>query len=215
MRLVGNYFSPFVRRVAVSLHALHIPFELEEVSVANEPDRVRVHNPVVRIPALLLDSGEVLVESYAILDEIDQIAGPAKALIPPSGPERRRVMQITAIAMASMEKAQWAFYERRFHPEEKVHQPWIDHNDAQAIGGLKYLDEIAAQIAPGGWLANTPAITQADISAAIICRSIDMIRPNLKVKSEAPHLCSFAERCERLPAFVAAPVPAAPPAAKR
>jgi glutathione S-transferase len=41
---------------------------------------VRAHNPVVRIPALLLDDGELVVESYAILDEIDQMVGPERAL---------------------------------------------------------------------------------------------------------------------------------------
>jgi len=39
-------------------------------------------------------------------------------------------MKMTTIALASIEKAQWAFYERRFRPSEKVHLPWIEHNDA-------------------------------------------------------------------------------------
>src|SRR3954453_10489077 len=78
-------------------------------SVSKEPEQVRVHNPVVRIPALLLDDGDVLVESYAILDEIDQMVGPERVLTPASGRRRREVMKITAIALASMEKAQWAF----------------------------------------------------------------------------------------------------------
>ena len=54
-------------------------------------------------------------------------------------------MKVTAIARASIEKAQWAFYERRFRPLEKVHLPWIEHNDAQVIGGLEFLDGLAWQ----------------------------------------------------------------------
>lgn len=214
MKLIGNYFSPYVRRVAVSLNAVGLPFDLEEVSVANEPERVRVHNPVVRIPTLLLEDGEPLVESYAILDEIDQRVGPSKALIPASGASRRRVMQITAIALASMDKAQWAFYERRFRPEEKVHQPWIDHNDNQVIGGLRYLDAIAARIPAGGWLAGTPTLTQADITATVVCGSINFIRPHLNLVTEVPSLFQFASRCEGLPAFMGAPVPKVPPTPK-
>ena len=102
MKLLGHYLSPFTRRVGVSLHALGIPFEFEFVSTVQEPERVRAHNPLVRIPALVLDDGEALIESYAILDEIDQMVGPARALVPPAGRERRRVMQLTAIALASM-----------------------------------------------------------------------------------------------------------------
>ena len=61
-------------------------------------------------------------------------------------------MKVTAIALASTEKAQWAFYERRFRPEEKVHQPWIDHNDQQAVGGSRFLDGLASRAETrAGW----------------------------------------------------------------
>lgn len=215
MRLVGNYFSPFVRRVAISLHTLDLSFQLEEVSVANEPERVRLHNPLVRIPALILDSGDVLVESYAILDEVDQMAGPGRALVPTSGPARRNVMQLMAIAAACVEKAQWAFYETKFRPTQKVHQPWIDHNDGQVVGGLRYLETKAAALAPGAWLAGTSRITQADITTAVVFGSISSVRPNLSVHSEFPALARFAARCEELAAFKAAPAAASPPSAKR
>ena len=75
MKLVGNYLSPYVRRVAVSLHLLELPFTLDALYVFKEPDVVRQLNPVVRIPVLILDDGSSLVESSAILDEIDQIVG--------------------------------------------------------------------------------------------------------------------------------------------
>jgi glutathione S-transferase len=128
MKLLGHYMSPYTRRVAVSLNVLGMPFELVELSVIAQPERVRLHNPVLRIPTVVMDDGEPLVESGAILDEIDQMAGPARALIPPHGASRRRVMQTAALAIASMEKVQWGYYERRFRPPEKVHEPWIEHN---------------------------------------------------------------------------------------
>ena len=88
MKLIGHYLSPFSRRVdaidemagpeAISLHAMNMPFEDEQISAFKDvlPDAVREHNPVIRIPALVLDDGEVLIESYAILDAIDEMAGP-------------------------------------------------------------------------------------------------------------------------------------------
>ena len=79
MKLVGNYLSPYVRRVAVSLNLLELPFELEELYVFKQPEVVRKLNPVVRIPVLTLDDGSSLVESSAILYEIDQIVGPNRA----------------------------------------------------------------------------------------------------------------------------------------
>jgi len=207
VRLLGHYLSPFTRRVAVSLHALGIPFVLEELSVMREPERVRPYNPLLRIPTMVLDDGEALIESDAMLDEIDQMAGPARALVPPSGSQRRRVMQIMSFALASMDKQQWAFYERRFRPPEKVYQPWIDHNEAQSLGGLRHLEAVAARAT--GWLAGTHAMTQADITTAVIVTFLIEIRPDLK--DVLPNLCAFAERCEALPAFRAAAMPASAP----
>lgn len=209
MKLIGHYLSPFTRRVGVSLHVLNVPFELEFVSTLREPEKVQAHNPLVRIPALLLDEGEALVESYAILDEIDQMVGPARALVPPAGPERRRVMQLTAIATGSMDKAQWAFYERRFRPEEKVHQPWIDHNERQSLGGLRHLEAIASNMKRADWLAGTPRMTQADITTAVVVSFVTLVRPELR--DIVPNLCRFAARCEELPAFQAAPMPESQP----
>jgi hypothetical protein len=62
LRLIGNFLSPYVRRVAVSLHILELPFELEELFVFKEPDVVRRHNPLVRIPVLVLELGRVISE---------------------------------------------------------------------------------------------------------------------------------------------------------
>jgi glutathione S-transferase len=72
-------------------------------------------------------------------------------LLPPK--PRREVMKITATALASTEKAQWAFYERRDRPEEKVYQPWIDHNDQQVLGGFLFLDQLANAAGEENWLA--------------------------------------------------------------
>lgn len=120
MRLIGFYLSPFVRRVAVSLSILNLPFELEEVLVFGEPDLVRSYNPLVRIPILVLDDGTKLFESGAILDEIDHMVSPELRLTPDDGPLRRRVVQTTAMALACAEKAQWAMYEGRVRPAEKI-----------------------------------------------------------------------------------------------
>ena len=207
MRLIGNFLSPYVRRVAVSLNALGMPFEMEEVLVFKNPEAVRKHNPVARIPTLVLDDGEVLIESYAILDAIDDIAGPDKSLTPPSGRERRHVMKVTAVGVGAMEKAQWAFYEGRFRPKEKIHQPWVEHNEQQVLGGLGYLGALAGKAEEENWLAGTPRMSQADITGAVAFSFIRTIRPALKIEDKAPQLARFAERCEAMDIFRDAPIP--------
>lgn len=210
MRLIGIYLSPFVRRVAVSLSILKLPFESDDVFVFGERDIVRSYNPLVRIPILALDDGENLVESGAILDEIDQMVSPGQRLTPSDGPLRRRVVQTTAIALACAEKSQWAFYEDRVRPAEKVHTPWIEHNDNQVLGGFRHLNVAAASMTDDGWIAGTPNISQADVTTTVAYTFANIARPNLELAERFPHLSRFAERCETLPAFLETPVPTAP-----
>jgi glutathione S-transferase len=200
MKLLGRYASPYTRRVAVSMTLLGVKFEHEPVPVWDTPDPVKAHNPVVRVPTLVLDDGDALVESYAILDWLDEQAG-ANRLTPASGIERRRVMKTTAIALGAIDKAIWAAYELRFHPKEKQHAPWIEHNEKQVLGGLKWLDGLAAK-AGDGWLCG-PKMTQADVTAAIACTFASTARPKLGVAEAAPALAKLAARAEALPAFTA------------
>src|SRR5215472_4738324 len=98
MILVGQYDSPFVRRVAISLGVLGLACERDTRSVFSDFDAMRRINPLGRIPSLVLDGGEVLIDSAAILDWLDETAGPARALLPRAGPERRRALRLIALA---------------------------------------------------------------------------------------------------------------------
>ena len=200
MKLIGGFGSPYVRRVAVSLNILGFDWEQEAVSVFDSPDRVGKYNPLVRVPTLVLDDGEALVESYAILDALDDMAGDAKRLMPPSGGARRAVMQLTAVGAGTMDKAVWSYYEGRFHPPEKVHEPWVEHNEGQVMGGLGFLDTCAEK-AGDGWLAGSDRIGQADITAAVAIGFANRVRPNLDVMGAFPHLAAFAARCEAMDEF--------------
>lgn len=206
MKLYGVYLSPYTRRVAIALNILDMPFEHDGLRIFETPEPVRAHNPLVRVPTLVMDDGSSLVESWAILDELDRLAGPERALAPAAGTKRREVMQIAAYGVGVMEKAQWAFYERRFHPEEKVHEPWEAHNDAQVVAGLKHLDSIAAS-AGDGCLAGTDSVSHADIAAAVAHSFVRAVRPKLDADTIAPALSAFTARCEALPAFKACPLP--------
>ena len=84
MILVGRYRSPFTRRVAISMQLLGIEYEHRPHTAWSNLAEVRAVNPVGRVPALILDSGEALFDSSAILDYIDQLAGPQRALVPPT-----------------------------------------------------------------------------------------------------------------------------------
>ena len=90
MLLIGMFDSPFVRRVAVSMQLLDIGFEHANWSIGRDFERIRQHSALGRVPTLVLDDGEVLSESAAILDYLDDRVGPGRALLPSGGAARRR-----------------------------------------------------------------------------------------------------------------------------
>ena len=189
--------SPFVRRVAVSMVWLGIAFEHRNWSVGKDFDRIRDVNPLGRVPTLMLDDGEALTESGAILDHLDQIVGPERALLP-AGAIRRRALHLMALASGAAEKGVAVIYEAAFRPAEKRHEPWVARCRTQMEGGLSQLDAACAASA-GSWLVGD-AITQADITAACVYRFLFETQ-NLGDDHRFRHLRQHAARLEAMPAF--------------
>ena len=79
MILVGQYDSPFVRRVAVTLNHYHMPFTRNPLSIFRNAAEVQKLNPLLRVPVLILEGGETLIDSHAIIDHLDEIRMPTDA----------------------------------------------------------------------------------------------------------------------------------------
>lgn len=196
MLLIGRNMSPFTRRVAVTLGMLDLEFEYQSLTAWNNLDELRRLNPVGRIPALVLEGGEVLVDSAAILDYLDEFAGPERALIPPTGQLRRDVLRLTAVAVGAMEKAAQVRWERALRPPEKIHEPWIEHNRGQVRSALEWLE---AQV-PGQWMLRE-RLTQADISIAVACEFFPLVDDTLFTPSAYPYLAGMLAKMREYAAF--------------
>ena len=105
MILIGQYDSPFVRRVVVTLQNYDMPFERQVLSVYGDFERMLAVNPLGKVPALRLNSGEVVFDSQMIIDHLDEAAGPERALTPPGGDQRRQVLRRIAVALGMAEGA--------------------------------------------------------------------------------------------------------------
>src|SRR6266516_3296654 len=118
MILIGQYDSPFVRRVALALRFYELPFEHRPWSTFGDGDKIAPYNPLRRVPTLVLDGGEALIESAAILDYLDEVVGPDKAMIAPRGQARRRDLHTIALATGLGDKAVSLVYERVLRKEQ-------------------------------------------------------------------------------------------------
>ncbi len=197
MVLVGRYLSPFVRRVAVTLRLYGLDYEHRPLMAFGEDKKTLSRwNPVGRVPVLLLDDGEVLFESGAILDYLDQRVGPEKALTPPSGPERREVLRLMNIATGAAEKTVLTVYEVRFRPEEKRHEPWVAMCAEQVQNSFEALS--ARAVMP--WMIGK-SLTQADVTATCCWSFARRAKPELTDGIRAPRLDEITARAEAMPEF--------------
>lgn len=198
MILVGQYDSPVTRRVAIALHHYGMPFTRDTRSIFGDAAAVAKVSPLTRIPALVLYDGEVLIDSAAILDFLDEQAG-AAALIPRSGSARRLVLQMTALAQGTLEKVAAVVYERHFHSPEHRSTAWLDRCLGQASAGL---DELTRRLATP--YACGPTLTHADVMITALIWYIQDRMDEVLSRTAHAALITLAEHCESLPAFRAA-----------
>jgi glutathione S-transferase len=208
MILVGQYDSPFVRRVAIALRLYGLPFEHRPWSTFGEGDKIAAFNPLRRVPTLVLEDGEALIESMAILDYLDELVGPDKAMIADRGPERRRALNICALATGLGDKAVSLVYERVLRGEHQS-KLWVARCEAQIGGVLEVLEKERAGIASPYWFG--ARMGHADIAVACVLRFTSEAHPQLVDAARYPALAAHAARCEALPVFKEIVQPLIPP----
>jgi glutathione S-transferase len=209
MILIGQYDSPFVRRVAIALRLYGIAFEQRPWSTFGDAKKIAPYNPLRRVPTLLLDGGEALIESTAILDYLDELVGPTKAMIAESGPERRHALKICALATGLGDKAVSLLYERVLRKDAL--KLWVARCEAQIGGVLDALEKERAAVATPYWFGKR--IGHADIAVGCVLRFTGEAHPALFNAARYPALTAHAGACEALPPFREIVQPLSPPSA--
>lgn len=204
MQLVGMLDSPYVRRVAVSLRLLGLPFEHRSVSVFRQFDDFAAVNPVVKAPTLVCDDGTVLMDSTLILEHAEDLAaaGGRRSLVPGDAAERLYERRVLGLALAACEKCVQIVYEQTLRPTEKQHAPWLDRVRAQMRTAFDLLE---AEIATRPLAATSAAITQAGVTAAVAWQFTQAARPGELAAGAYPALMAHGESAEALAEFVAFP----------
>ena len=196
--LIGRYFSPFVRRVAVTLPHVRVPYRYRAVSNLTYRPGFEERNPAGRIPVMVLASGETLIDSAAMLDYLDERAGPGRALMPAFGLERRRAFFIVMVAVGTIERAMAANGERR-RPADKQMSDRLELLRDLTRRGLTALDR---ELSGRDWFVGDRML-QPDISAAVGLTFIRRVDPGLVGDGDVPALSHLTQRCEARPEFQA------------
>ncbi|AZO66538.1 MULTISPECIES: glutathione S-transferase family protein [unclassified Mesorhizobium] len=208
MILIGQYDSPFVRRVGIALTLYNLPFEHRPWSTFGDADKIRPYNPLTRVPTLVLDNGEVLIESHAMLDHLDSLVAAEHRMFPTDEPARRQALKIAALATGLGDKAVSLFYERLLH--EPISDLWVERCRKQIEGVMAVLEADRSTRPESYWFGDR--IGHADIAVAAALRFLGEAHHGLASLAAFPALAVHAARLEALPVFRTVSQPFIPPA---
>lgn len=194
MILIGQYDSPFVRRVGIALTLQGLAFEHRPWSTFGEADRIRPFSPLTRVPVLVV--GEVaLTDSHLILAHLDECAPEGRSLMPADPAARLAARRLIGLATGLAETAVSLFYEMKLHDSPS---PLLaERRRGQVRTAAAVLEAAAGAATP--FLCG-PAIGHADIAVAAALGFVAEAHPGLLDPRDMPAL---ARRCAALEAMAA------------
>ena len=144
MKLMSSPASPFGRKVKMTIVIKNLTEKVEIMPVdATKGDAgLNAANPLGRIPALLLDSGDSIHDSHVICEYLDTV-GSGPILVPRAGPERWRTLTLGSLADGLIEQALLQVYEGRYRPENMRVDAWVARLQSKIDRTLDHLESAA------------------------------------------------------------------------
>jgi glutathione S-transferase len=139
MKLTFSPASPFARKVRIAAIELGLIEKIEFVPTIVAPatpnDEYSKINPLKKLPALILDDGDVILDSYVITEYLDELAGGGK-LIPATGATRWRVKSEHSLLQGMLDSMLLCRYEGAVRPQGLQWQAWSDDHWNRAWNGM-------------------------------------------------------------------------------
>jgi glutathione S-transferase len=198
MILIGQYDSPFVRRVGIAMTLYGIAFEHRPWSTFGDAEKIRPYNPLTRVPTLVLDDGDVLLDSTPIIDYLDSLVPAEKRMLPVAEPARHRALKVTTMGVHMAEKAVSLFYEKALH-KETASDVWVNRCRTQISGALAALEADRAARKTEYWFGDR--IGHADIAVAAALRFIGDAHASVVSIADLPALAAHSKKHEAMPVF--------------
>lgn len=203
MILIGQYDSPFVRRVAFALRHYGMDFEHRAHSVFRDASLIAAHNPLRRVPTLITNGGTVFTETSVCLDVLDgrvaieRGSDCADLLLPRAGASREVGLRVCGFINGVLDKAVSLVYEREVRSARDA--AWVKRCELQVHETLQMLEAERAAQSSSYWLGS--AVSHADIAASCAITFIHDALPGAIVANTLPALHALNQRCESLPQF--------------
>jgi len=204
MKLLSSLASPYTRKVRIVLAEKKVECELEPVDVVPVENPVNPHNPLGKIPTLILDDGTALYDSRVIVEFLDAVS-PISRLIPDQIRDRVAVRRWEALADGVTDAGILVRYESLRDKKERS-QAWTDKQVARMHRGMKQLE---TELAERDW-CHTGRYSLADIALGCCVGWLGFRKPgDVDWPARYPTLARHYGKLMERPAF-ADTVPQAP-----
>ena len=138
MKILYSPASPYSNKVRMAAHYVGIAAESVLTDTNASPPELTDNNPLGKIPTLITADGQSVYDSRAIMHFLDRET--KGKLYPKNAGKRTQVEIFEALCDGICDSLLAIVYEKRFHPTEKVHQPWIDRQWEKVERGLDHLE---------------------------------------------------------------------------
>jgi len=204
MKLLASPASPYTRKVRIVLAEKKIDCDIEQVDVAPVENPVNRHNPLGKIPTLVLDDGTALYDSRVIAEFLDG-KSPISRLIPEDLRDRVAVRRWEALADGVLDAGLLVRYESLRDKKEQSK----DWSAKQLTRMKRGMAEMASELAEKPW-CHGERYSLADIALGCCVGWLGFRKPgDVDWLKEYPPLARHYEKLMARPAF-ADTVPRAP-----
>ncbi len=196
MKLYGSRTSPYVRKVRIVMTEKRIECDFVEENVWSADTSVTLHNPLTKIPVLVLDDGMALYDSRVVAEYLDGVT-PVSRLIPDGGRERALVKRWEALGDGIADAGIAVFLERKRELGVQ-NKDWI----TRQLGKVNSAIAAAARELGDRDYCHGLSLTLGDISLACALLWMEFRMPEIQWRANHPNLKKWVERLEAMPSFV-------------
>jgi glutathione S-transferase len=192
VKLYNTPTSPFGRKVLITAIEKGLDGKMEVLPARTPEAELPKKNPLDKLPVLVTDDGEVLIESSLICEYLDEI-GAGSRLVPAEGKARRQIIQAQAVSQGVLDAVVLLRMEDRRKPEERSKE-WIERQSKKVVRGVPALEGLLASLPQGPTLAH--------ITFACTLWFMDKHGIGGDWRKTAPKLAAWYEGFSKRPSFV-------------
>lgn len=186
MKLFCSSTSPYTRKVTICAELLNLSDQIERVAVlttAVKPNaQLASHNPMIKLPTLVLDNGEILYDSRVICEYLCSIANDNQIF--PLGETRWKILTLQATADGLLDAGVAARYEMALRPKEYQWDGWFQAQMKKVVGCLNAIEKNSPALV-------TTKLTIAEIAIACALGFLDYRFPEMDWRSQYPETAAW------------------------